>query len=136
MAYWSDYSEVANSTNAVSTMVPMALIAALAGGGGAFGVRAVAPPRPDPWTASQAREVRKEILLELDRQVRLYTERLQLEVSQTEHRIRVDMPPAATRLRIEALEIQMRRLSSKHSEEWLPPSTHFAWIDERDGEQQ
>lgn len=38
-----------------------ALIAVILGGSGAAGVRAIDPPRPDPWTGTEARAAHKEI---------------------------------------------------------------------------
>lgn len=109
----------------------LVVVALLAGSGGSLGLRTLIPPRPDAFTGNEARALQGVVLAELDRQNRLQSDRLELQLQQLEHRIRVDMPPAPTRLRLEALEDAVRELMRDKGRDWSPPSIHFAkrrWI--------
>lgn len=117
------------TSNAMS-LTTVALIGVLAGGGSSMGLRAVAPPRPDPWTGAQAQALRIDMMAELERRTKLHKEQLELEIRRTELAIRTDMPPIPTRLRLEAAEIQIKKLTALHGDTWRPPSMQFALVEE------
>ena len=48
--------------NRIYQIVGVAVVGLLAGGGGSVAVDAISPPRPDPFTATMAREMRADLL--------------------------------------------------------------------------
>jgi hypothetical protein len=106
------------------------VIAAIAGVGGSAGYQVAMPPRSDPYTATRAAEDAKRIAAEtLNRHVvehgAMRREWL-LDLRESEHRITTKTPPAPLRLRVIALEEQVRALSAEHDRPWVPPTTRFS----------
>jgi hypothetical protein len=88
------------------------------------------PPRPDPYTATRAAEDAKRIAAEtLERHVVAHgamQREWRLDLREAEHRITTQSPPAPLRVRVIALEEQVRALSAEHDRPWVPPTTSFS----------
>jgi hypothetical protein len=97
------------------------VFAALAGTGGAAGYQIVVPPRPDPWTSSEAAESHELMMREW-----------RLDLRDVEAGIRRDMPPGPTRARLLALERAVRELHQIEGLDWAPPDTRFSDMSWRD----
>ena len=104
------------------------VVALLAGSGSAVMVPQLKPDlvRPHPFTSLDAQTMRDGILAELARRLELSQVAHELDLERLEASIRRDMPPAPTRIRIEALEEMVERLARQQGWEFTPPSIYFA----------
>lgn len=96
----------------LKTLIVFALLIVAGSSGGNIVASFLNPPRPDPFTGSDAQSMRAFILFELDK--------LRLEMERQHYDLRQDMPPPATRNRIKDIErwINEQDADFEHEDEW------------------
>lgn len=97
------------------------LVIATGAGAGSFGQSVLNPPRPNPFTSLEARGMEERLIIHFDQRLDLEIHALRLEVKESLIKLRTEMPPGATRDRVEALE----RWAREQDAEYRPPTTKW-----------